>query len=412
MSQNIVVIGAGIVGVATGLQLQKDGHKVTIVDRGPPGEGTSKGNASVIQPEGVVPVPFPGLIWKVPRYLMDPLGPLAIRWSYLPKLTPWLIKFMLAGRASNVEKLSIALSELLKRSLESHQDLAKSAGCLDMIQPRGWMTIFEKESTWEGARAAMEMQRRRGVEVIDLSPDEVRQIAPALAPVYKRGALLPKVSHVVNNFRYVQVLAEAFVHGGGKILRHEVKGFDKSDGQVTAVRTDGPTLSCDSVIVACGAWSKPLARELGSTPPLDTERGYHLMLPNPGVEIRLPIVSMDYHWVATPLEHGLRFAGTDELGGLSLPPNWKRSEIFKTHAKRWFPQINLEGSDRWMGFRPSMPDSVPVIGRSPRYANAYFGFGHGHLGLTLGPRTGEVLADLIAGRDPGIAMDPYRIDRW
>lgn len=410
--RHLVVVGAGIVGVSTALQLLRDGHRVTLVDRGPPGEGTSFGNAAVIEPHGVIPVATPGVLWKVPGYLMDPLGPLAIRWRYLPRIAPWLVRFALNSRPAKMERSMQALHSILQPVIESYRDLVKWAGAEDMIREQGWLAIAETEATWKSFRRDIEIHRRFEVPLSILGPEEVRQQEPALEAPVVGGVYYPKVAHVVNNFRFVQVLAEAARNHGATIVADEVSGFERTDGRVSAVVGRSGRYACDGVVIAAGAWSKQLARQLGSRVPLDTERGYHLTIPEPGVTLRQPLLSLERGFVATPLEIGMRVAGTDELGGLDLPPNWKRAEVIHHHVKRWFPKLNGEGMTRWMGYRPSLPDSVPIVSASPKVANAWFAFGHGHLGLTMGARTGELIAALVAGRDPGIDMAPFRVDRW
>ncbi|MFQ5468500.1 MAG: NAD(P)/FAD-dependent oxidoreductase, partial [Kiloniellaceae bacterium] len=233
-----------------------------------------------------------------------------------------------------------------------------------------------------------------------------------LGPIFEHGVLYPDVGHAVNSQRLVQVLLATAERLGGRLVRAEARGFDMGPEGPRAVLTDGQPIPCDAVVVAAGAWSKDLAAALGAPVPLDTERGYHVQFPNPGVAPRMPIYSTERGMVATPLELGLRMAGTVELGGLEAPENWARAEVLARNAKRWFPDLQDRGRTRWMGFRPSMPDSLPVIGRSPRHANAILAFGHGHCGMMMGARTGKLVAALIAGRDPGIDMAPYRPDRF
>ena len=414
--QAIVVIGAGIVGVCCALYLQRDGHRVTLIDRQGPGEGTSFGNGAIIGEESVVPVAMPGILGRVPGMLFDPLGPLAIRWSYLPRLAPWLTRFVAASRRAEVERISIALKHLNDGAIDAYKPLLASAGAEDMLQRRGWVCVYETEAEFAKAGDALALQRRRGIALEELQPEELRQLEPALAPIFARGVFFPNVGHTVNNFRLVQVLAEDFVRSGGTLLRRQVRGFEiaaaNGDGTARAVLTDGGAVDCDAVVVAAGAWSRSLVRELGDDPPLDTERGYHMQVPDPGIAPRLPVYSTTRAFVCTPLEHGLRIAGTVELGGLEAPPNWKRADVLLRHAKRWFPALNTEGAQPWMGFRPSMPDSVPVISQGGRYRNTYYAFGHGHCGLMMGARTGSLVADLVVGRDPGVDMKPYRVDRF
>jgi D-amino-acid dehydrogenase len=411
--KSLVVVGAGIVGVCCALQLLRDGHRVTLIDRAGPGEGTSFGNASVIEPHGIIPVPTPGVLWQVPKYLLDPLGPLAIRWSYLPKLAPWLARFVWNSRPAQVRRNMAALDAILKPTIESYRDLVKWAGAEDMLREQGWLAVAESPGAWKNTLAGVEIYRAHGVPLTVLKPEEVRQYEPAFQAKVEGAVFFPKVAHVINNFRFVQMLAGAAHRLGAALARDEVVDFERGEGgRVAAVRSRDKRYPCDGVVIAGGAWSKALTEKLGYRPPLDTERGYHITVPKPGFELRLPVLSTDRGFVATPLEIGLRVAGTDELGGLKLPPNWERAESIRRNVRRWFPQLNDEGYSRWMGFRPSLPDSVPVIGPVPKVPNAWLAFGHGHLGLTMGARTGQLIADQVAGRASDIDLKPYRAGRF
>ena len=413
VQKHLCVIGAGVVGTATALNLLRDGHRVTMIDRGPPGEATSFGNAAVIEPHGVIPVPRPGVLWRVPGYLMNPRGPLAIRWAYLPRLTPWLARFVWNSRPAKVKRSTEALDKLLRPVIELWRELLASIGAEDMIHERGWLAVAETGPVWREYQRQIEVHRRYGAPPIVLKPEEIRQHEPSLAPLNFAGAAFyPKVAHVVSPLRIVQVVAGAAQREGAALVRDEILGFEQRDGKVVSLKGRESSYPCDGVVLTGGAWSRRLAAALGARIPLDTERGYHVMLPNAGVEPRQPVLSLEGGYVATPLEHGLRVAGTDELGGLKLAPNWQRAQVLLDAAKRWFPQVNTEGATRWMGFRPSLPDSVPVISAAPSASNAWLGFGHGHLGLTMGARTGQLIAALVAGRDPGIDMKPYRADRF
>jgi D-amino-acid dehydrogenase len=410
--RHVAVIGAGIIGVCSALNLQREGFRVTLIDRGEPGEGASFGNGAIIGDEAVVPVATPGVMWRVPGMLADPLGPLAIRWSYLPRLTPWLLRFIGASRARRVEEISVALGALMDGALAAYAPLLAQADAKDMIRRTGWACVYESEAGFRRYGPMLELQRRRGVAFEVLEPEALRQLEPSLAPIFARAVLYPEVGYSVNTFRMVQALAGAFQKNGGTLQRAAVHGFDIGPQGPRAVRTEAGPVACDAVVVAGGAWSKPLAAELGAPVPLETERGYHVQFPDSGIAPRLPIYSTERGLVATPLEIGLRCAGTVELGGLEAPPNWARAEILTQHARRWFPNLRTEGASRWMGFRPSMPDSLPVIGRSPRFSNVILAFGHGHCGMILGARTGALVAALAADRDPGLDMTPYRADRF
>jgi D-amino-acid dehydrogenase len=410
--RDIAVVGAGIVGVCCALQLLRDGHRVTLIDRQGPGEGASYGNGAVLPTESVVPVATPGILWRAPGMLVDPLGPLRLRWGYLPRLAPWLLRFVAAGTRRRVEEISIALAALHHGSVEAFAPLLEMAGAGDMLRRRGWVCVYESQAGYRAAAPMLELQRRRGVHLEVLGPEELRRLEPSLAPIFPHAVFYPQVAHVVDNFRLVQVLAEAFRRHGGRLLRAEARGFEIGETGPRAVLTEHGRRACDTVVLAAGAWSKTLSGQLGSRPPLDTERGYHLHLPEPGVVPRLPVYSTERAIVCTPLDTGLRLAGTVELGGLEAPPDWRRAAVLARHVGRWLPGLAAGGATRWMGFRPSMPDSLPVISASPRHPNVFFAFGHGHCGLGLGAKTGALIADLVAGRRPGVDMAPYRIDRF
>lgn len=406
------MIGAGIVGCSAALWLQRDGHRVTIVDGRGPGEGASKGNASVIAVESCIPVATPGILWDVPQYLADPLGPLAIRWSYLPKLAPWLWRFVRSSGAAKVEEISIALRTLLVEALAAHKELAAAAGCRDIIRDTGWLGIFESDAKFRSYQWDLELQKRRGVKFEVLKGEAIRQFEPSLQPIYQHAIYYPENSYVLDTYRLVRALAEDVTRNAGRIVRDEIRDFEiGADGPTAALGKDG-RYAFDAVVVAAGAWSRHLSAKLGETVPLDTERGYHVTLPHAARRPRMPLYSGDHSFAVTPLDIGLRFAGTVELGGLDLPPNYQRAGILLKHGRRMFGELDERDRSDWMGFRPSMPDSKPVIDRGRKFKNAFFAFGHGHVGLTLGPITGKLIADLVSDRKPSIDLTPFAVDRF
>jgi D-amino-acid dehydrogenase len=273
--------------------------------------------------------------------------------------------------------------------------------------------LYESEAGYHRAQPLIDLQRRRGVQMEPMDAATLRAREPNLAPIFPRAILYPEVAQALDVFRLVRILAQSFRDQGGTLVREEAKDFAFApDGKVAAVITDRGRHPCDAAVVAAGAWSRPLVRRLGCDTLLDTERGYSVLLPDPGVVPETPLYSTERGIVVSPMAIGLRVGGTVELGGYDAPPDWRRAEALLIHARRWLPNLNTEGGERWMGFRPSMPDSVPVISRAPAHANAYFAFGHGHGGIGLGARTGRLIADLATGRDPGFDMSPYRVDRF
>jgi D-amino-acid dehydrogenase len=412
VGKRVLVIGAGIVGSSTALWLQRDGHQVTIIDKAGPGEGASKGNASVLAIESCIPIATPGILWDVPRYLSDPLGPLAIRWSYLPKLAPWLWRFVRASGEATVEQISIALYALLGEALAAHKELATAAGCGDIIQESGCLAIFESDARFQSYQWDLELHKRRGIKTEILKAEEIRQFEPSLQPIYKHAVYYPESSYLLDNFRLVRTLAEDVTRNGGRIVKDDIQDFEIGpDGPRTAIGRNG-RYEFDAVVIAAGAWSRVLSAKLGEVVPLETERGYHVTLPHAARRPRMPLYCGDHSFTVTPIEIGLRLAGTVELGGLELPPNPGRNEVLIKQGRRMFGELDQRDRSDWMGFRPSMPDSKPVIDRGRRFKNAFFAFGHGHIGLTLGPITGKLIADLVSDRKPGIDLAPFAVERF
>lgn len=410
-SPPVIVIGAGIVGVCCALYLQRDGRRVVLLDPRDPGDACSFGNAGLLATGGAAPEAMPGIAWKVPRMLRDPLGPLAIRWQYLPQAAPWLLRLVFNSRPDRVEEISRALAQLSAQVLDAYQPLLKSARAQDLVLRRGWLHLFESEDSFRGSQYGRDLRRRRGVRIDDVGPDDIRQLAPGLAPIFARGAFFPDFAHTVDPKRLTQTLADDFLQNG-TFRRAEARGFDVVDGRIHGVVTNEGTLPASDVVIAAGAWSKRLVAELGTRLPLETERGYHVMLPNSGVDVPLPLMSGEGGFAITPMEHGLRIAGTVEIAGLEAPPNPERNEAMLRRARRMLPGLDTTTRKDWMGFRPSFPDALPVIDRAPKVANAFLAFGHCHRGLSFAAVTGRLIAALVAGRAPEMDIAPYNARRF
>jgi D-amino-acid dehydrogenase len=410
-ARHFTVVGAGTVGVCCALALQRDGHRVTLIDRAPPARGCSYGNGGLIQTGSVVPIATPGVLRQVPRMLLDPDQPLVIRWQYLPRLMPYLLRFVAAARPARVDAISKALASVLALAGDAYRTLLASAGAQDMIRTSGELYVYESEAAYRSAREAHGIRRARGIRVEEIPPQELRQLEPALAPIFRYAVYLPDSLQTVDPYVMTAALARHFAASGGTILEETVHEIEIGPDGPSAVVTDKARHPVDGLVVALGAYSKDWAARLGSRVPLDTERGYHLMLPNPGVPLRVPVISGDHRFGMVPLMGGIRIAGTAELATLDAPPNYRRAERLLRLAQRILP--GLDGAERvpWMGHRPSTPDSLPVIARSPNFRSVYFAFGHGHLGLTMGAATGRLVADLAAGREPPIDMRPFAVDR-
>ncbi|WP_105101567.1 NAD(P)/FAD-dependent oxidoreductase [Microbulbifer pacificus] len=408
----MVVIGAGIVGVAVAEQLQYRGHKVTLIDRESPGRGCSYGNAGHFATDVVLPLANMKTILSVPKLLMDPLGPLSIRWSYFHKALPWLMRFAMAAAPGNVERSCQHLRALNGRSIESYDRLLGRTGLTDLMTKRGALTVYERPDSAHRNQSTVDLLKGYGVEIQSLAADEIRALEPALGPAVAGGLYFPRTAHTTNPYRLVTCLAQSFMCGGGETLRDEVVGLENASGSVDIRLSSGKKISAQRLVIATGSWSKKFAQQLGYRVPLDTERGYHLMLPNAGCELTRPLVSFERSFVMTPMEEGLRLAGTVELAGLEAEPNYARADILFKHAQSLLPGIENRGATRWMGFRPSLPDSLPVLGIAPENPRLAFAFGHQHLGLTQAAITAELVADQLEGKAPEIDLSPFSIKRF
>jgi D-amino-acid dehydrogenase len=409
---HFTVIGAGVVGIACASYLQRAGYRVTVVDSRPPGESCSFGNAGLISPGACVPFSMPDLLWQVPRFLADPLGPLAVRWAYLPQALPWLVRFLAAGRPRRVREVSRAMAALHGGCFDAYAPLVKAAGAADLIRQSGQLYVSKRENGAVGDALSRSLREEAGVKVEAIGPAELRQLEPALSPDYKSGLFFPENGYSLNSFRLVQVLAEQVVRDGGDILRRTVSRFRFDAHKPSAILTDAGEMPLDRLVIAAGAWSHHLTEQLGTAIPLEAERGYHVMLPNPGVRPRLPISNKDHSFAATPMENGLRFAGTVEIGGVDAPPDYRRAKVLLQHGKAMYPDLNSEGMTEWMGCRPSLPDGLPVIDVSPKFPSVFFAFGHSHYGLMGAAITGKLIAELAAGAPRSIDLAPYRASRF
>lgn len=406
------VIGAGIVGICCAAYLQRAGYAVEVIDPELPGTQCSHGNAGGICPGSCVPIAMPGMLSKIPGWLLDPEGPLYIRLAYLPQAMPWITRFLLAGRRIRVEQISTAMRDLHRLTFECYEPLLRDAGCADLVTQRGQLFVFEKPNATTLGDYGLTLRRERGVKVEILDRDELRQLEPSLAPIFNTAVYLPEQGQCSNPGKLVRKIAEHVERNGGVFTRTRVEEFEFGDKGVTALLTTGGKRPVENVVIAAGAWSGQLATSLGSRVPLESERGYHVMVEGQDAGLRIQTIWSDRKFVASPMEEGMRFAGTVEFAGLSAPPNMARAEMLLNQGLRMFPQLAPDRIVRWMGHRPGMPDTIPVIDRSPHHRNAYFAFGHGHMGLIGGSVTGKLISEMMIGEPTSIDITPYRVTRF
>ncbi len=407
-----IVIGAGIVGVCTALELQRRNWAVTIVDRLAPGEGCSFGNAGILAAQAVTPVAMPGILKKVPSMLLDPESPLTVRLGSLPTTLPWLLHFWRAAQRDRLEATADAMKALNGTSVELHEANAREAGVSDLLKPGRYLYVHrdarqinvEKDLAWT-------LRRDRGSEIELLEGPALHESEPELSREYTRGVRVGPMGFTLNPFRLTQAYAQLFESKGGTVRRAEVLSL-KPDGARVGVETSDGRLEAETVVVAAGAWSLKLVKPLGLRLQLIAERGYHMTFPKAGISLNHVISEMECQFAVTPMEMGLRVAGTEELGNADDAPAWRRAEVLKRQARRMFPNANLDNGSRWMGPRPGTPDSLPAIGPLPNHPNIFIAAGHGHLGLTGGPNTGRIVAALASNERLNIPLEPYAPDRF
>ena len=412
MALNAIVVGAGVVGLCCASHLQQRGHRVTLIDPRPPGEYCSRGNAGCFSRASCVPLGLQGLWKQEPAWLLDPTGPLHIPPRYSLQIAPWLWRFQRASSMARVSRIADALHALLTVTLDKWRPLAAHAGVPQLIVQDGYAFAYESAAAFEGDALGREIRRAHGVAIEVLTGQDIVAFDAALSPQLSHLVLLPEQGHCPNPLRLSRALAARLHEGGARFVTGTVSGFEIVDGRVTRVQTDAGPIDADAVVIAAGAHSRPLAAQLASDVPLETERGYHAMLASPGIAPRIPVASGEGKYFVTPMEEGLRIAGTVELAGLDAPPDYRRADALVDKAKRLLPALSASTVERWMGHRPSLPDSLPVIGRSQRAANAFLAFGHGHVGLTAAAPTGEIVADLVAGRTPFMDVSPFSAARF
>jgi D-amino-acid dehydrogenase len=407
----IAVVGAGIVGLASAHALADEGHEVVVIDREGPAAGASRGNAGWLAHTDIDPIASPKMLRQVPRFLMDPLGPLAIRPAYLATILPWLARLLLAARPGNLERSVEALVALQSLAMPAWEQLARHLGLEGFIHRRGGLFVFENAAEFAAAKPHHDRQRTFGITCHALGRDEIRQMEPGLDDRVQAAAFFPDAAHVSDPRLLTEALFERAMARGIAFQQGDVAAVEAGASPVLRL-AGGETITADRVVLAAGAWSKHLARRLGDDVPLETERGYNVSFP--GVRrLSRPTSFHGHGFVATPLDTGLRIGGAVELAGLKLPPNHERSRALHTKARRFIRDLpDYETGTVWMGFRPSIPDSLPVIGRSRATEKVVYAFGHGHYGLTQSAATARLVADLSAGRAPGIDLSRFSPQRF
>jgi len=408
----VLVVGAGVIGLGCALQLARKGRRVVLVDRDEPGRGTSYGNAGHIATEQVFPLASPEVVRGALRYLLDRDSPLRIRPAYALAILPWLARFAWASRRASFERGVAAIGSLQATARDDLCGLLDLVGARALAHTDGHLVLVEQARSLAAARAEVELMAARGVHADWISPPETRERVPELAAPVEGAWHFQGTGHVDDPFAVSQAFERGLRESGTEVHRAEIVDIEDTAGGFTARSADGRAFEASQVVLACGARSRPLAARLGYRVPLDTERGYHLTLPAAFPAFRIPVASFDRKAIMTPMTVGLRMTSTVEFGGLDLPPDPRRFELMRRHLAALVPGLPTEGMTTWMGFRPSLPDHLPVLGRVPDGRGAFLAFGHQHLGLTLAGVTARLIADEVAGRPRTVDLAPFSPERF
>ncbi len=406
---DVIIIGAGIIGLTAAFRLAEAGQKVLILDRKGMAEETSRGNAGAFAFADVEPLASPGLIWQAPKWL---LGPLSMPVSYAPRMLPWLWRFWRASRPARHAVATAAQARLMTLAKAETEALFTSSGMAGTLRRDGAIYLYEGDRALKAAQGLWDLRARHGVPFEVTSRARLEELQPGLHPRYSRGVFLPEWMTVSDPHEVATGIGRAALDRGALFEAGEVVEIRPAASSVDLRLADGRVHRAARVVLACGAWSRTLAAQLGDRVPLETERGYNTTLPPGAFDLKRQLVLPADGYVITPLSTGIRVGGAVEFAGLDRVPDYRRSEILLKKAGNVLPGLRTGGGAQWMGFRPSLPDSLPVIGRAPQAPRVVYAFGHGHLGLTQSAATARLVRDLVLDRPAALDLTPYRAGRF
>jgi len=407
-----VIVGAGIIGTAIARDLQRRGRQVVLVDRDTPGMGASFGNMASIAVTEFMPASRPSVWRQIPGWMLDPEGPVRVRPTYMPKLVPWFLRFIAASRPSKLRELEAQGAALCSRALEDTLALLRETGLSDQISEEGCLSLYADEAEFKADREHIEILERFGFPHEVIGRQAIKALEPELSDRIGMAVLFPQNRSMKNPYKLVLALAERFVALGGRIERGEVVGFTRSDRIREVVLKDGRRVTADEVVICAGAYSAKLAKDLGEPIPLETERGYHTQIMAPGISMKHSIIWPAKAFMVTPTAGGIRVGGTVEMAGLDAAPDYRRAKVTVKRAKEALPNLRCEEFTEWMGHRPALPDTVPILSASVKTKGLFYATGHGHLGLTYAATTARLMGELITGGKPTVDLHPYRVNRF
>ncbi|SEL18044.1 D-amino-acid dehydrogenase [Roseovarius nanhaiticus] len=406
--RDVLVVGAGVVGLSIALEAQSRGLSVRVIEREGPAAGASAGNAGAFAFPDILPLASPRIMRQAPKWLLDPLGPLSVPLGYAPRLLPWMWRFWRASRPAQVAASTAAQTAMMRHAQGTLDGFLARAGASNMLRREGQLQVYEGRAEFEASLEGWRARQEAGVEFRHLEGDEVQVMQPGLSPRFTHATFTPGWATIDEPKAYVETLAEKFRSNGGEIIIADAEALTADGLRTSAGEMTG------RVVIAAGAYSHHLARTAGARIPLETERGYNTTLPEGagGIDLRQHITFPAHGFVISRLNGRLRVGGAVELGGLKAPPNYKRADAMLQKARAFFPALDTSGGTQWMGLRPSLPDSLPAIGPLPGHPNVICAFGHGHLGLTQSTATADIVADLLTGKAPRIDMAPFSPARF
>jgi len=413
-TKTLGIIGAGIIGVQLARALQRDGADVCLFDCNDPGMATSFGNAGYLATDEIFPLAHGTVLRRLPRMLLNPLGPLAMRWQELPRLLPWYLKYARACSSKRANHSIAALASLQNQAVEAWKDVIRAEGLQRLILENGAMTVFETDQGFETTRAQRNVQSDYGISWRLLSGAAARDKVPELSERVRHAVVYPSGMHVVNPLQVTQTLFNKFLGDGGRFVKAKVDGIDRSSNRATSITAAGKRYAFDAIVVSSGHLSGRLLKKLNYRVPIVAERGYHVEMSHCETRLNLPVGSYERGFYVTPMNSGLRLAGTSEFSSADHdePATWARADILKRHVGELMPGLAEQETGRWMGHRPTMPDFLPVLGAAPHCANLYLAFGHHHLGLTLSAITARTMCALIMRSNTNVNIAPFSLERF
>ena len=411
LRSSVGVIGAGIQGVCISLCLIKKGFKVTLIDREDPGKkSASYGNAGHFSPYASVPINRPDILTDVPSMLFNSTGPLAIKWSYVPKMIPWILKFIKNCTKKKMMHTAKYMHQILDLALPAYDELFEEIDISGLVENKG-IIYFWTDKDLKSRELEINIRKELGVKQQLLKPHEIHDLEPHIKQIYHGGVLYPQARHTRNPRKILLKLFDLFIKRGGRFKKKNVQSISYGEDNKPVIKTDLDFFKFDKAVIACGAFSKKITDKLDEKIPMETERGYHVHFKDHDHLLSRPVIFLNRGFGITPMEQGLRVVGTVEFGGLDNPPSKKRILNLVNNAKYLFPELK-EHHDEWLGFRPTLPDFLPVIGSSKKNKNLFYCFGHNHLGWTLGAISGKIISKMIAEENTNLDLSPYNSLRF